>query len=276
LATTSTELARTALRELELAGVAFAVLHGEERVARGEPTSDVDLVVDRPAPEVVARTAAAWAGSGLVAVMMLPYDVGCCAVFLTDSTASEGVQLDLMHDPEGRSRLRVRSTQLLAHAEPGVSFPRVRRLEAATYLLQKRSWKQQHLEADQLRAELATLGGPAGILSTGDPFRWVQRAAWFGDRVLHPVGSWVDVPAPLAAAVAERFGRFLVRAVVVRRHRDAWLVPRLLLRPSLVVTSGVPVGPHARVACSHLDETCEAVVAHLARRVNERLEREAR
>lgn len=138
MATTSPEAALAAVAAIEETGVRFAILHDEATLAAEGVTSDVDMVVDRSAHEVVRAVAPAWARRGLYPVMVWPYDVGGTgSIFLSTSNAGEGAQLDVLHDPEGRGRYGAMSDLLLDRIEPGRRFPTSRPAEQTAYLLAK-------------------------------------------------------------------------------------------------------------------------------------------
>ncbi len=125
MATTDPRLALASLEGMRAAGVRFALLHGADRLSGGE-VSDVDLVVAEDPVSVVQRAAVSWQTRGLVPVVLWPYDIGGTAtVFLATPDASEGVQLDLLHDPEGVGKYGVKSGALLASATQAAALPTV-------------------------------------------------------------------------------------------------------------------------------------------------------
>lgn len=293
MATTSGRLALAAVDAVARSGVGFCVLHKEEELAAGHVTSDVDLVVDRPVDEVVAAVTERWRHAGLFPVVVWPYDVGGTgSVFLADATAADGVQIDLLHDPQGAGRYGVLSRRVLQAVRPGSRFP-VAGPEAATaYEVVKRIQKgqpelaraliQEHGSAEVadaargfLRADMAnavatfTAGGEA-TARRGRP-----SIARLVRRLRHPVGAWVALTnAGLGPTLASRFGRFLPTAVFAGSVSTAsWLpsVAPVRWRPGLVFTEDGgsrpwPFRPDLVVEAGSVEEACGLVVSHLAGR----------
>jgi hypothetical protein len=271
MATTSPAVARTAVDALLERGVPFAFLHGEDELARGEPISDVDLVLGVPAETAIRASAPAWADAGLLPVVLWPYDLGGNTLFLANADASEGVQLDFMHDRFGHGRLRLRSDALLQGAARGDRWPRVAERQELTYLLAKRRWKGQRDRAVSIAEHLERYGGPDPQTAHQRRRHHPARAGRALQRLRQPIGFWADVlPAP-APAVAERFGRFLVRSVTISGPRQVLDLPPVLLRPGLAVTSGWRVGPHLRTDEVGTDAVCRRIVAGMSGRLSERI-----
>lgn len=251
MGTTSAEVANTVLESLTDAGIKLAFLHGEGDLADGKVPGDLDLVVDRPAAAVVARSAASLQAHGLHPVVLWIQDIGgggC--LFCCTEDATDGVQIDLLYDADGVGKYGLRSPAALDSAECGVNWPRLEPTAELLYLLSKRHFKgdgarlapliddarsmsRPDLEsaavrlfskpvADLLLGSVNGAGGPMARPSLRSPSlqvgRWVKRLS-------QPSGFWVEVTEPelataegMASAIANRFGRFLPHAVSVARQ----------------------------------------------------------
>lgn len=137
MATTDTSLVASIMSAL-CDSTEYAVLHNEDLIARGEPTSDIDVVVKNHPVEVVARLQDTLAAEGIYLVMLWNYDIGAWTSFWSRSPRLGGVQLDLWRDPEGRGRYGVRTDMLLLHRERGTRYDRLDRLGELAYLVRKR------------------------------------------------------------------------------------------------------------------------------------------
>lgn len=261
-------------------------------MALGQVRSDVDLVVDRPIARVVATAAASWRERGLWPVAAWPYDVGGTgSVFLATEDAAGGVQLDLLHDLQGRGRYGARSGRLLEGSVPGQAFPTVAPLPTTAYLVVKRHLKGM----TEVAAELAG-GVDAGELrEAADDALVADRAALvrsFLDgvvppvparppsvtrlvgRMLHPVGAWLSVAeAEHGRSLVERFGRFLPHARLVRvDSRWDWVrsVVPVRWRPGIVISpprAGWPAPDVVLAAAGDVDTVGRQAVEALSRRV---------
>lgn len=269
MATTNPILAGRVLDALVAASVPFVVLHGESRIAMAMPLSDVDVAVDISPEQLIIAAIPEWAAVDLHPVQVCPYDVGGTSVFLATSDASDGVQLDLLHDPDGYGRLGVRTSRLVDRAYDGCKWPRLPRREEATYLLAKRLLKGQQQAAMKLRAELLEAGGPADILSSARR-NFSRRGGRIAKRVIDPVGFWLDTRASTAGPVAERFARFLTNAVVVNADAGFFQLIPHLLRPELVVSSGRRRGPHLHLDIDDPDVVARATVRAMTSRIRQR------
>lgn len=186
----------------------MAILHGEERLARLGHVSDVDVVSDIAAFQAVQAAAPYWLEIGLHPIIFWPYDVGGTAtVFLATPGAEQGVQLDILYDPDGQGRYGLRSTALLEYVVPGTKFPRLHPSATQTYTARKRQVKgdldayraslsaarpeiervAQRVLAPRAARELIAHGriGPRRMSSSR-----VRRLAV---RVAKPVGAWVHL-----------------------------------------------------------------------------------
>lgn len=298
MATTNGELAREAVDAVVKSGVHAVVLHGEASLAAAQVTSDVDLVVDRPVTEVVAAVTADWERRGLVPLIVWPYDVGGTGtVFLSTPDATDGVQLDLLHDPGGEGQYGARSDALLAASEPGDRFERVSPTAAAAYLLSKRLRKGQMARAKEVMAEheSAELQESIAAILRADIGRGVSAFIASGEvgerkksvhlgrllrRVMRPVGAWVavegDADGTISAALAARFGRFLPRSEVATTSGPlAWIrrVAPLRWRAAIVFEADgrrqMGIRPDVTVkAIDGVDGCATVVVETLAQRIS--------
>lgn len=305
MATTDGRHARAAVEAMLRTGVGMAVIHGEEELAAARVSSDVDLVVDRPIFSVVAAARENWEQAGLRAIMAWPYDVGGTgSIFLATPGARDGVQIDVLFDPEGAGRYGVRSGELLVRLEQGTVFPRVSADAAAIYLLSKRLGKRQLSEAEAIAARLQASPSDQLIsaLTRADVSRGLrefvhegrdmvirQRVSGFRpNRIRHPVGAWIDVgdeSAPtLALELAEHFGRWVPitrSATPVRSASWAWTgqIAPVRWRAGLLFSAGISsifglMRPDLRLkADPSLAVAAETVVAFLHGRLWRRISR---
>jgi len=268
MATTDSRLALASLEGMRAAGVRFALLHGADRLSGGE-VSDVDLVVGEDPVSVVRRAAVSWQTRGLVPVVLWPYDIGGTAtVFLATPDASEGVQLDLLHDPEGVGKYCVRSGALLASASQNAALPTVSAAASLVYQWRKRTAKRDAARLgdltrlagtidprELLAASGAVTGSPAAAqhmlegrpgLRARRPYHPLRRVSRLRQRLASPVGFWAHTPqAKIGTETARRFSRFLVCAAsqptpsLIRQ--PAWWAATVMptrLRPGVFVSHG--------------------------------------
>lgn len=313
MATTDGALARTVLDSLELAKIDFAVLHGEDRVASGVPTSDIDLAVDRPPSQVLAAVGDPLGKSGLRCVSACRYDLGATTLFFMSEDASDGVQIDLLWDPAGYGKYGFRTDVALGRRVRGARYAKLFEVDEFLYLLSKGLVKGDLSRTRRLLGELPV--NPEGLKTAANrvlaprvgrgvlgllgevragasqsqwPIQWIRSGGRYADRLIRPVGAWVDVyqgePGAIRATAA-RFGRVLVASVASERPRKrldqfwwwAQTVAPVRWRPGLVVSCGAgdPVirpdgeltGPMSEVALAR------AIVGVMAARVEARLDR---
>jgi hypothetical protein len=238
--TTDGRLAVLALDAMTRAGVRFAVLHDEERLALGNVSSDVDLAVDRPGRDVIREALGALHDVGLHPVVLWPYGVDALTVFLATGTASDAVQLDMTYDPDGRGKYGIRTDVALDVSVPGKRFPRLPPDHELLYLVSKRKVKRdpqrlaplidraRHRKDTLIQTAQAFLGRRTAadvIASILDAPAARERRAYVGYeasemlrklvRMAYPAGFWVEVigdgsNGPAAAEqLATRFGGFL-------------------------------------------------------------------
>jgi hypothetical protein len=294
VATTDRPTAESALDTLHRVGVSFAILHG---FAPGsDPNSDVDVVVDRHPREVLALSRQEWAKEGLRPIAFWRYDIGgAAAIFLATPDASRGVQLDLLYDPKGAGKYRVRSSLLLETSHLRDGWPRVSEQASLIYLWQKRIAKGQAErlvelaeqlarhdaeEMDRLAVELTgrALGRrEAGRMVAGIRTTWAHMTR-IGERLRHPAGYWAHCEdSEVAHEVAWRFRRILVGSWVSPVPWGAgaqllWLC-RLrfaTMRPLLVLSTGeLPRrwDPDLTVTGTDVAAAAESITAGMAGRL---------
>ena len=157
ISTTSSSLARAALDSLVESGVTFSLLHRAADLISGEVPSDVDMAVGEPPRALLRRSLTRLHQAGLHPVVVWEYDVGGTAtVFLSDRDGSNGVQLDLLYDPDGLGTYGVRTQDVIASAE-GDRWPAVRPLSELAYLIRKRQVKGDQRRLEELLAEARKL-----------------------------------------------------------------------------------------------------------------------
>lgn len=200
------------------------MLHAEERLARLDATSDVDLVADRPVDEVLSVAQTRWRASGLHALVLWPYDVGGTGtIFLVNENATEGVQLDVLHDINGRGQYGLRSGALLEHTTSGRRFPRLDEDASRIYLARKRQVKAQSIPQPDTVGEFAH-----HLLSSDAAQQLLQadmtkqhglslfNARRMVNRLADPIGAWVHISSVeletashAATILGERLSRIL-------------------------------------------------------------------
>lgn len=271
MGTTDPSQALVALEVLRESGVPHAMLHGRERLLRGEAVSDVDLVISTPPDEVVSATKAAFISRGLYPIVVCAYDVReTRSVWYAVEDGTEGVQLDLMHDVEGFGRLGVRSGALLDNAYWELYPPIISEPAQLVYLWRKRAWKRQHHQLQKLRrcarlvprdkleqASRSVTGSvrtarelwgarplPTWMQLTLHPVLHTMRGL---GRVRRPAGYWIHAPsAELALDIAAAFARLLPHSAVGKTPRstlacELWFwrsVQPIRLRPGVYVSFG--------------------------------------
>lgn len=246
-------------------------------------------------------------GHDLHPVVAWRYDVGgTLTAFFSTAAASDGVQLDMLHDPEGAGRYGVRSGTLLAGVRRDGRWPRLNDLEELVYLLRKRQLKGQRASMEDLlnRARLldgreldtvvdrllvpaagsdvrrAVAGGAVTGASVSAPV--ALEVARRSRRLVQPVGWWLHVGGgeDVASAVARRFGRFLPHVTSARVPAwpllPGWWVRRVApyrWRPGMCVTWGraVPFGPDRTDAGHDVESVSAGTVAAMERRLIARL-----
>ena len=304
MGTTSQACATQVLDSLARSGSVFAILHKADAIAAGGPLSDLDVVVDTPARETVARLVPELRRERLHVIMTCRYDVAGLSVFVANDDATEGAQLDLTFDPNGSGELGFRSSTLLERRVSEGRWPTLDPTDELLYLVRKRQLKD---DADAI-AKLSDdpgFGSEATRRRAGEVFsrsaapavqaalrrevapttrrahlehslRALPRHA---ARVLHPVGFWAELPrargsAELANALAERFGRILVwsksdarpEGVVAGATWFVRAVAPIRWRPGLFVSVGDGAGPRAdlRLTGGDVDDAARSIVTAMS------------
>lgn len=298
--TTSGELARVCLAGLMEAGVRFAVLHGYEQLET-DRISDIDVVVAQDPRAVIRETERYWREAGLVPIIVWPYDIGATvALFLTTRDAREGVQLDMLYDPEGIGRYGVRSDVLLRFVEERPLAPVVDQAARLLYLWQKRTAKDEIDRLDSLRREAIGIGrdrlesmsreitgsvssarGLIGSEIVTSPRRRpavMARLSRLVKRLRRPTGAWVHVR--LDEVGSELAGRLSRHLVIVRSgnlppllRQALWYlvdVAPVRYRPGIFISVGQQprfvVAPDFEIVTNHPDQAAAELVEALTKR----------
>jgi hypothetical protein len=269
LATTDPNLALKAVKLIRAGGFDVGLLHGARKFSQADPFGDADIVVGRPAKEVVAAVGQNWMRHDIFPVVVWPYDVGGSAsVFLMNATASKGAQLDLLHDPKGLGRYGLRSGefQIVQGSDP----PTVSEMDELIYLWAKRSIKGPRKEVAHVEA--ASRDNWGAFLTQADKMiahpdlrrrlgrkrsigpeiareieRSLRQAVRVAGRLWRPVGFWIHSPDPAPAEDLHlRFGRVMpgsrVGAVPVSfLEQSMWLSMSVIgvkWRPAVYVSFG--------------------------------------
>lgn len=307
MGTTNAELAVRVLDQLGLVEPRFVVLHGEPELSRGVARSDVDIAVAGDPRSIAWSLAEVLALSGMVPIMLWPYDRNSLTVFLSDLTGDGGVQLDLVCDPSGRGRYGFCTDALIDRAVPGERWPCLNADDETLYLIRKRQVKRDTDEVARLLGSVSADSTPtliarareafsppasdhlAQMLSTGrftDPegaafdrrFRnIVANSGFYRDRLRQTVGAWVSVSGAPAGRIDEALEpmRGLLPSVEVggplrwRRQADLHRMRARLL----VTTDGESADPRADVTVDgsmSMSELRSGIVAGMARVQRER------
>lgn len=269
MATTEPQLAWVAIGCMKAAGIGFAVLHGFERLADDE-VSDVDVVVDRPPSQVTRETFSQWQQAGLQPIVEWPYDIGGTAtVFLVTTDATEGVQLDMLFDPMGVGKYRIRSSALLTNTEERSGAFVVSEPGGLIYEWHKRLEKKQAAALPSLKVRATKLDSKellsCSCSSTGSPSTAYQlmgrrpprkplfrrphlrlRTLRLINRLRTPVGFWVHVSeAAVAAELENRLKRILITVTTAaapgRLVAPLWWISNVAfvrIRPGLFISYG--------------------------------------
>ncbi len=233
--TTDPGLVVMLLTAIESTGVHYAVLHREPDVAVGAIDSDVDIIVDRPASEVVGKLVDVIAGEDAKLVLVWPYDTHALTTFWLSRGCASGVQLDVLHDPDGRTSYALRTDAALRHAERGDRWMRLKPEVEGLYLLSKR-WAK------------------------GDAARAAEVACWIADgtdrrkllALAHEVLAPRGVRAARFAIAGWRPGRLPRICATVRSRVSRRIWRRLCLPIGVVVRLNgaardvVPAANHVR------------------------------
>jgi hypothetical protein len=264
MGTTDTLLAQRLLRVLDAHNVEYLVLHNAPDIANGKPISDVDTIVRCKPWRVVAQLLDEESRHGLSLVMTWEYDFGALTSFWMSADGSDGVQLDLLEDADGRGRYGFRTERAFSFADTSEWPPRLSRPAMLVYLLSKRIAKGDLDRADGVARELNDLGRPYHLELLSPRCRWLSarainghfptsryrhfvkwrsRASLLGIRRLaRPTGITVSVPAADEKAlmhICNRFSAVLARVSLVADQRAGEALRRWWLTrgPVLIIRS---------------------------------------
>ncbi|HEY0889041.1 MAG TPA: hypothetical protein VGE38_05455 [Nocardioides sp.] len=160
MGTTDTRLARRLLESLDALEVDYAVLHSAARVAELQTISDIDLLVDDEPANVIRRLKVAVDSCELAHVLTWRYDTGALTTFWMTPGLADGVQLDLIRDPEGSGRYGVRTVDLADAFRIDAPWPRhLTERGTAHYLFAKRLVKGDVRRWEEAAHILRTGGG---------------------------------------------------------------------------------------------------------------------
>ena len=215
--------------------------------------------------------------------------------------ASDGVQLDLLHDPDGVGKYRMRSPALLATAKSAGPFPVVSDTASLIYQWQKRSVKRQESRQRELEKwainmdthllldlSLTITGstdtahsmlGQVSTLTTRPRNTHLgKQMARLAQRLAKPVGFWGHVAEPtVGVELALRFSRFLVTAETQPTPSPKWqpvwwatsIMP-VRLRPGIFLSTGRSPRwptPDVVVSASSIDESAHQLTSAMTARV---------
>ena len=276
MANTSLEVTKVALEALAESGIKWALLHGSaDLVPTKFHNSDLDIVVDRPPRLLLPALRKSLNRRGLSPILLSRYDAGETSfLFCANKDGSEGVQLDLLYDPDGRGVLRLPSTALLEEVEKRgpLGVASVAEEVELIYLRRKAFRKRQPERLEMLRQLTAQQDAKAllrtshRLTGTDGDARWLlsDRPMSFSGRsfvnlvvqlprivgrVRTPSGFWLHIPgdnSQIALGLQAKFERFLLRShsfelsssinrALVQYTRGVFLTRR---RAALVVTWG--------------------------------------
>jgi hypothetical protein len=301
MGTTSRECAVQVLDALGRSGSEFAILHKADAILDGGPLSDLDVVVDASPRETIERLAPELRRDGLHVIARWRYDITAASVFVSNDDATQGAQLDLLHDPAGIGKYGLRSEVLLANRVYRGRWPQLDPADEILYRVRKRQVKgdwegllhlslERNFDSPDLQHRVETLFGRAArpavlaaLRGENPPHptltkleRKVRTLPRYFTRVHHPIGFWAELrdavdAVDVADALATRFGRILDRARSGRRPRGAggapWFareVAPIRWRAGLFVSvgrDGAPPGLDLRLDTGDLDGAARAIVA---------------
>ncbi|MEM9033483.1 MAG: hypothetical protein AAGA99_00060 [Actinomycetota bacterium] len=308
MATSAPEVAAAVVDEIDRSGVGYAILHREDDLAAGRDISDVDLVVDRPAREVVEPHLDGLRDRGIRLVQHWPYDWSTSTLFFVGPERGDGAQVDLAFDPHGRGRYGFLPVPLIDGRVRGDRWWRIGDDDLTLYLLRKRRAKGDMTAVAAIGAAVDDERAPALDRRVDEIFsrfgavearaalrgtepgalhraalrlqRGVVTAVRLAGRLVRPTGTIIAVDATVdeLAPIAADLGRVLrdVRVVAAtelpaRGGASAWSGSVVLLagRPRPWLRSLVAqVG-----ATTDPDERWDSVVGELERRARRHLRR---
>jgi hypothetical protein len=296
IATTDPALAARALDLLKDTGVRFVVLHGSDAIERGDITSDLDVAVDEPPNRLIMRLRCSLHRLDLHPVILWNYDIGhSTTAILSTTDASEGVQLDMLCDADGRGMDGVKARVIIGDAITDGRWPRPQPVHELLYLLRKRDRKAdtvqlaalteraRRLHRDDIaearrifRASMAERvvrlveGGPDDVTQPVREVAVVRQLGRVVRRMAYPIGFWVELSGGrdvehAAGAVGATFERFVPHVATGRRPRAPmagarWLVTEIAAvrwRAGLFVSWTTGPRSCAKLADLHIDGVTE-------------------
>lgn len=293
MGTNSPDRAREFLRELHGTGIRSALIHGEDMLEAGTLGSDLDLAFASSFGEALDAVELAASRASLTPIVCWAYDTNSTTVVLAELRADgrvDGVQVDLLVDPEGLGKYGVRTGPLVAASRPGRLYPRVAPLDEALYLARKAALKAQPERLVESRGAMngfpeAEVSARSSTLLTGQslaterglghPIAWrVRRGVEEGRRAAYriavPLGPAVEVGSMVTASEVDRRLQGIAPSVAIANGRVS---ARLASRRNTVTL--LPSGS----ADLGVDRAVERVLASMARHfcvVSERARRFAR
>lgn len=265
MGTTDTVLAQRLLHILDTRDVEYLVLHNASDIAEGRPISDVDTIVKCQPWKVIAKLLEEQSNLGLSLVMTWEYDFGALTSFWMSSDGSNGVQLDLLKDSDGRGRYGLRTDRAFHFADTSEWPPRLSRPAMLVYLLSKRIAKGDIDRARDVVRELhaidcsndlnllshrcqrlysRAINGQFPRIGYRHYVKWRSRVSLLGlKRLVRSTGITVQVPTQDEDALTRLYNRFsavLARVSLSKNNgarsvlRQWWLTrgPVLVIRSS--------------------------------------------
>jgi hypothetical protein len=286
---------------LDRRGVEYAVLHAAERIRAGTVASDLDIVVAGDPGILIAGLVDELRDVGLTPVMDWNYDLGGTrTVFLAADGGQDGIQLDLLADPEGRGRYGVRSNLLLAGRHFDGRLPVLAARDEVVYLLSKRLIKGDRRRVAELVAaasadpevpsRVAQLLVPSVATAVravldgrrakppARPGRRLATGVRLARRFSRPVGFWFHITdRRVAEEVRDRVARFIphvtLAAVSDGRSTAVWRRWRTRLGPGIALSTGNAAarGADAVIDAPTADEAIASIISLMRERTLWRL-----
>lgn len=268
MGTNSPELATHLMDAIDRINTPYALLHEEANVATGQVHTDIDVVVDEDPRRLLRAMMDDITPRHASPLLLWNYDTGCWTSFWFTADLSQGVQLDLMCDPDGESTYGIRTSAMLEHRVRGRRYWHIDQAAANLYEISKRLHKRDRprLEAatasfrsnpdwDSLCRELLSrrrLEELSPVLADARPGRatreWPRRpgrsrsARRLLDRLTHPIGLIVNTGDHLVDESAQELASRLSGILPSCHAQDVihpWQLGRLHLRlrqPSATLT----------------------------------------
>lgn len=279
MATSSPQIALAALAAFGEAIPTMALIHGANMLSAGGPLSDLDLAASDLSPDWINQLVGALHQHDLRILIAWPYDSAAVSLFLAAQGLQEGVQVDLLHSPDGHGKYGFRTSVALPDAIDGRFGRELAPIDSWLYQVRKRSLKGQDARLKALlnrppasQREIAVRAGE--VFSAGH--RDVVRAVLNGKtptepaaprhaelrrlafRLLHPAGLWIHLDGvgaqEQAVELCRRCSRFVVRAEIEPDRFDPRSVNthiRTRWRAGVLIT----LGPGGRWSNIRVDRT---------------------